>query len=145
MRSRIKHVSDLPKWFNLDKYKKAKKLDAAGWHRQLAFRGKIVDSFYEKIEVEFVDIVKSEISNALILLREKPILDAHGEIPKYFSFFNEAKQISQTLNHLPALHPMTLEQFALIRSALNPKRVEYVKLWLEQFEDDAPPSGPTHL
>ncbi len=142
MTARIKHVSDLPKWFNLDKYKKAKKLDAAGWHRQLAFRGKIVDSFYEKIEVEFVDIVKSEISNALNLLREKPILDDHGEIPKYFSSFNEAKQISQTLNHLPALHPMTLEQFALIKSVLNPKRVEYVKLWLEQFEDDAPLVDP---
>lgn len=131
MTTKIKHVSELPAWFHLDKYKKAIKLDAAGWHRQLAFRGKIIDSFYEKIEVEFVDIVKSEISKALILLREKPILDTHGEIPKYFSFFNEAKQISQTLNHLPALHPMTLEQFALIRSVFNPKRVEYVKHWLD--------------
>ena len=45
MTSRIKHVSELPEWFHLDKYKKAIKLDAAGWHAQLALRGKIAESF----------------------------------------------------------------------------------------------------
>ncbi len=38
MTSRIKNISELPKWFQLDKYKAAKKLDAAGWYEQFAIR-----------------------------------------------------------------------------------------------------------
>ncbi|MBS0351068.1 MAG: hypothetical protein JSR33_07775 [Proteobacteria bacterium] len=87
--------------------------------------------------------MKSEISEALILLREKPILDTHDEIPEYFSF-NHAKNISETLGYLPAIHPMTLEQFGLLRTALDPKRLEYIKLWLDQFEDEFPMDPPIY-
>lgn len=138
MTVKIKHVSELPAWFHLDKYKKAKKLDAAGWHTQLALRGKIVDWFHTKIEVDFV---KSKISEALTLIRENPIFDTHderhGKIFELFAFY-DAKYVSKTLSHLPAVHPMTLEQFGLLRSALDDKRVEYVRLWVEQFEEDDP-------
>lgn len=112
MTSRVKNISELPKWFHLDKYKKAIKLDAAGWYTQLTLRGKIADWFYTKIEVDLVDIVKSEISEALTLIRETPIFDLDGEgrgkISEIFSF-NDAKYVSKTHNHLPAVHPMTLE------------------------------------
>jgi hypothetical protein len=31
MKKKIKHVSELPKWFQITKYKNAKKLNAAGF------------------------------------------------------------------------------------------------------------------
>jgi hypothetical protein len=38
MAKRIKRVSDLPDWFDLNKYSDAKFLDAAGWYEQLSVR-----------------------------------------------------------------------------------------------------------
>ncbi len=39
MTKRIKHVSELPNWFNLAKYEFTKNLDALGWFKQLVIRG----------------------------------------------------------------------------------------------------------
>jgi len=36
---RIKHISELPDWFNLAKYEFTKNLDALGWFKQLVTRG----------------------------------------------------------------------------------------------------------
>ena len=73
------------------------------------------------------------------MIRETPIFDTndetHGKISDIFTF-NAPQNVSKTLSHLPAIHPMTLEQFTLIKSALDPKKVEYAKLWLDQFEDE---------
>ena len=38
MPKRIKNVSELPNWFQLKKYDKAKALDTTGWYEQLSVR-----------------------------------------------------------------------------------------------------------
>jgi hypothetical protein len=39
---RIRHVSALPEWYSLAKYKKAESLDAAGWYEQLLVRRRLL-------------------------------------------------------------------------------------------------------
>ena len=137
MTSRIKNISELPKWFHLDKYKTAKKLNAAGWYEQFAVRGKMMEWFNTKVEPKFQDMLKAELSEALKVIRETPIFDINGAGKGKLSgifFFLEAKDICKTHNNIPAVHPMTLEQFNIIRSGIDPKKLEYAKLWSEQFE-----------
>ena len=50
MAKRIKHVSELPSWFDLKKYDFAEKLDALGWYQQLAIRGMCIYRIAEYIE-----------------------------------------------------------------------------------------------
>ena len=38
MAKKIKHVSELPEWFKLEKYTFTNNLDAAGWYEQLSMR-----------------------------------------------------------------------------------------------------------
>ena len=38
MAKQIRHVSDLPKWFDLAKYDGVTSLDTAGWYEQLGVR-----------------------------------------------------------------------------------------------------------
>lgn len=47
--TKIKNISELPEWFNLEKYTEAKNLDAAGWFIQLSARKDLYE-FYEDFE-----------------------------------------------------------------------------------------------
>lgn len=137
MTSRIKNISGLPKWFHLDKYKLAKKLNASGWYEQFALRGKLMEWFNTEVEPKFQDLLKSELAEALTLVREAPLFDIHGAGRGKLSglfFFQDAEYICKNHNNLPAIHPMTLEQFNFIRKGIDPKKLEYIKLWSEQFE-----------
>lgn len=137
MTSRIKNISELPQWFRLDKYKASKKLNAVGWYEQFAIRGKLMEWFNTEVESKFQDMLKAELAEALTLIRETPIFDicgaARGTLPRVL-FFYDAEYICKNHNNIPAVHPMTLEQFNLIRGGIDAKKLEYVKLWSEQFE-----------
>ena len=137
MTSRIKNISELPKWFHLDKYTAAKKLDAAGWYEQFAIRVKLMEWFKTEIEPKFQEMLKTELAESLALVRETPIFDIQGAGKGKLSgilFFYDAEYICKNHNNIPAVHPMTLEQFNIIRSGIDPKKLEYAKLWSEQFE-----------
>ncbi|MFT3742073.1 MAG: DUF6387 family protein [Gammaproteobacteria bacterium] len=137
MTSRIKNISELPQWFQLDKYKVAKKLNAAGWYEQFAIRGKLMEWFNTEVEPKFQDMLKTELADSLILIRETPIFDIHGAGKGKLSgilFFADAEYICKNHNNIPAVHPMTLEQFNLVRGGIDPKKLEYAKLWSKQFE-----------
>lgn len=64
MAKQIKHISELPSWFNLDKYDLAKELDATGWHEQLIIRRAYLTRPYLLSQPEI-----------LAITREYPILD----------------------------------------------------------------------
>ncbi len=82
-------------------------------------------------------MLKAELSEALKVIRDTPIFDINGAGKGKLSgifFFLEAKVICKNHNNSPAVHPMTLEQFNIIRSGIDPKKLECAKLWSEQFE-----------
>ncbi len=139
MTSRIKNISELPKWFHLDKYKAAKKLNAAGWYEQFTIRGKLMEWFNTEVESKFQDMLKTELAEALTLIRETPIFDiqgaGRGKLSGILSF-PCAEDICKDHNNIPAVHPMSLEEFDYVRRGIDPKRIEYVARWADQFEAD---------
>lgn len=78
--TRIKHVSELPEWFDLKQYHKAKTLTAAGWYEQLFVRYYLYYAFErllegagdEEFEDEgFIDAV----DHTFAKIQENPIID----------------------------------------------------------------------
>lgn len=138
MTIRIKHVSELPKWFKLNKYSDAKNLDATGWYEQLCIRGNILKyydlEFLEKAGLPKVMPQQSCFKNALNDIRENPIFDIHGEgkgkLPMYF-YFDSISTLLKSKH--PSVCLMTLEEFDFIRGAIDPDRLEYTRHWKNQF------------
>jgi hypothetical protein len=63
---KIKHVSQLPEWFDLSKYKPANNLDTIGWYEQLSSRS------FCFFKIAF----SNEDRNSLLgIIRRKPIID----------------------------------------------------------------------
>ena len=75
MPDQIRHVSEIPEWFDLDKYAEAADLDAAGWYEQLAIRHDLRSSFSR---------LGKDIDHYLIQIRLKPIVNTKNDRP--FSF-----------------------------------------------------------
>lgn len=142
MSIRIKHVSELPKWFNLDKYKKAKKLDAAGWYEQLRLRANFLaylDPTQDEVptEIRELPIFKNALAEAIATFRETPIFDIKGEgrgkLP-IFLYFEDPSSLCEKLDHTLGVHQMTFEEFELVRSAIDPIKLQYVACWKDQFQ-----------
>lgn len=119
MKKRIKHVSELPEWFNLEKYNNARKLNANGWYEQLCIRGNILKYY----DLEFLDEVglpkvmpqQDCFKEALKDVRENPIFHIHGEgkgkLPIYFYFDSISTLLkSQHPKYGPSVYLMTLEE-----------------------------------
>lgn len=79
-----------------------------------------------EVEPKFQDTLKTELAEALTLVRETPLFDipgaGRGKLSGLF-FFHDAEYICKKYNNLPAVHPMTLEQFNLIRIGIDPKKL----------------------
>lgn len=135
MAKRIKHVSELPQWFRLDKYDDAKKLDTTGWCEQLSIRSDFLlpntPPPSERIKV-FKPVLEA--------IREKPIFDVANEeqIARYCYYFHNAifsELKTKKLKYIPGVHLMTLEELDIVRRGLTPGRLEYVAKWQDQFKE----------
>jgi hypothetical protein len=146
MTDKIKHVSELPRWFKLDKYNDAKNLDANGWYEQLCIRGSILKYF----DHEFLDEVglpktmpqQPCFKEALKDVREKPIFDINGEekgkLPMCFYFDSISTLLkSKHPKYGPSVYLMTLEEFDVIKRGIDPDRLEYARHWKNQFIERA--------
>ncbi len=145
MSSRIKHVSELPEWFHLDKYKKAKTLDAAGWYEQFSIRNKLMEWLNTEVEPTQQEALRTTLAEAFSAIRETPIFDIKGDGKNKLSlifYFPDAESICKNYNHTPAVHPMTLEEFDYVRRGIDPKKLVYVTNWANQFEPDPPDPRP---
>ncbi len=142
MASRIKNISELPKWFRLEKYKAAKKLTAGGWYEQFSIRNQLMEWLTTEVETNHQKILKATLAEAFTATRETPIFDIKGEGKAKLSllfYFPDAESICKIYNHIPAVHPMTLEEFDSVRRAIDPKKLAYITHWANQFESDDPP------
>lgn len=139
MTERIKHISDLPPWFKLDKYNNAKNLDANGWYEQICIRANCLTYFDSEEGSACKKITQDkDFKEAIKAIREKPIYNMRvdGKLPLFFYFDNIAILLKSESPHLtPSIHPMSLLEFDLLRREIDPKRLEYVAEWKNQFLD----------
>ncbi len=117
MTKKIKHVSELPDWFRLDNYKKAKTMSLYDWHVQLVFRKhcltcKVVSALAEPIEI----------------LRKKSVISLSDH-----AYFNLWYQIDRKINlekfvmtrENPAISSLTMRNYFNIEKFLLPERKTY--------------------
>lgn len=137
MTQRIKHVSELPKWFRLDKYNNAKKLDANGWYEQLCIRANALMYYEENQNEAYVKITQdASFKEALEDIRENPIFDMKGDkkLPLFFYFDSiEIRLKSRGSAYTPSIHSMTLEEFDELKKCLDTSRLDYASKWKAQF------------
>jgi len=137
---RIKHVSDLPTWFQLEKYNIAKNLDANGWYEQVCIRAHCLEYVSSEEGSARQEIAKHpEFKEALAGIREKPIYNMRvdGRLPLLFYFENIARGLKTKSPHfLPSIHTLCLLEFDFLRRDIDPKRLDYVAKWVNQFPDN---------
>jgi hypothetical protein len=139
MTKRIKHISDLPKWFQLDKYQAAKSLNANGWYEQLNIRAHCL-TYFDSAEGSACQKIAqtADFKEAVEAIREKPIYDmkVDGKLPLYFYFEDIAISLKSKSPHLiPSIHAISLLEFDLLKREIDPQRLEYVEKWENQFRD----------
>jgi hypothetical protein len=143
---RIKHVSELPDWFQLNKYDSAKQLDATGWYEQLLVRYNLLQSFHrlqeypeteeynDEADVDTLDFVFAKI-------QEHPIVDIATDV--MLSDLLTEEFIGKTLNELKqknphyslGIHNITVNEFLDIEDAAT-KSLEQVKQQIKKYTDE---------
>ena len=124
----IRHVNDLPEWFSLAKYERAKDLDAQGWYEQLSVRRALVDDYREP--GDFADV--------LPLVRETPIVDVISDLSLsvYFSdcFMYEHRQSAPFYSL--GVRPATARDHYRIESRLHPEGREFARRYFDYHLND---------
>lgn len=103
MAKRIRHVSNLPEWFDLARYAGAESLDTAGWYEQLSVRrdliGLIGSPRWESWQANAPPKTGQQAMRVLALIRATPIVDIAKDELLMAYFYGGA------LHELKALDP----------------------------------------
>ena len=75
---KVRHIADIPEWFNLNNYSGTVSFSPSEWHQQLDHRKMILNIFMDP-EAEF-----PELQSVFDTLKESPLKDAYD--PKVWSF-----------------------------------------------------------
>lgn len=134
MTKRIRHVSELPEWFKLEKYEDAKDLNITGWYQQLVIR---------KSAIVHVKNVRQE---ALDLIRNNPIIDIKNNFLFWAWFHGGAQQRLHMDNPHFAIgvHSLTVNEFLNIEDSLLPEKLNYARGWRKNPEKCCPRSEPNY-
>lgn len=131
MTKRIKHVSELPKWFQISKYRKANQLDSLGWYAQLTIRQELEAIIACHInndpnDEEFINDTQ-DVKEIIELVHQNPIVNINSDplIEKYF-FTNPLKYTKNPYSSL-GVHSLTIEELFRIEESVDPKELEL--LW----------------
>lgn len=142
MAKRIRRVSDLPGWFQLEKYIDTAKLDAAGWYEQLSVRSEC----FGMLELFIPDNLQAEspykLSEYFLLalegIRETPIVDVKSNIifKIYFSrgSLSDFKDGSKHAHYSLGVHSLTCRELNIMENLMTSGRRKYLRRWNEQFE-----------
>ena len=127
----IKHVKDLPKWFDLNKYTSAAELDALGWLEQLTVRHNLLFWFSEGSKC-FEDL--------LPLLRESPISNTKDDIKARVLLRSGAlDSISNGDNfskYALGVHMLTVREYFQKQMNFDAKKGDYAAKFFKQFKSD---------
>lgn len=133
MTKKIKHASELPDWFQIKNYTRAKQLNAAGWFEQISARiiiNKIITlrkyAVKHNYDEDFIKLT-ANFGEAITLVRQNPIVDTTitPELLNY-AFFDSFKSLLETKYRLSfGIRPLTIGEFkdlsnAIVKDAIQP-------------------------
>lgn len=142
MVKRIKHVSALPGWYSLDKYKKAESLDAAGWYEQLSVRADTLNLsealLAQSGRREGPAWQNKGIIKALNLIRATPIIDLTSDDLLRAVFCGGALQelISRDPLYTLGVHLTTVRSHYMTERRIEKEKRSYARNFFNQFDDD---------
>ncbi len=137
MVKRIKHVSELPDWFKLEKYEFTKDLDALGWQQQLSVRA--LCPFFEFDPVDYRETFSEELWLIFQATRENPNSDLfrdnkladHIDHPEYFDWLDPRKNTRNLLG----IYSTSMIDFIALSNLLNAKKIEAAKKSFSPADD----------
>ena len=135
MTTSIKHIKDLPYWFELKKYDKAGILDAAGWYEQLSIRNDLYNILIRKSLDGF--IISKQDLKVLEELREDPIVDVNNsELMKVLFCGGELLEL-KTGNPLYTLgvHMTSVREHYLTENNIQDEKRTYARNFFNQMFD----------
>lgn len=129
MAKQIRHVSDLPKWFNAAKYAAAESLDVAGWYEQLAVRHvlrTLMDSSWENWQ------------EILEHIRIAPIVDVAGNEMMRIYFYGGAMHELKSQQPFYALgvHLSTFRDLYLAERNIERDKRDYARKFFAQLDGE---------
>ena len=143
MTERIKHVSELPEWFQLNKYDQARKLDAAAWYEQLFIRYNTKLAFERLREDDYeydIGLYETDIDlvdNTIAKIELNPIIDISSDIQLTEDFLSKTlSELKQKMPHYTlGVHNTTIAEFFDIERAVD-KPLKMMKQQLEKYFRD---------
>ncbi len=139
----IKHVSELPKWFSLEKYETAKSLDAAGWYEQLSARRDMITLIgsprWNGWNPNDLPKTATYLIKVLELVRAMPILNiADNTILAAYFFGGAMRELkSKDLRYSFGVHLTTVRNLYLTENNIEEDKRAHARGFFEQvFSDD---------
>lgn len=133
MGRRLKSASDLPAWFDLNKYADQVSLDAAGWYEQLSVRQSLLSM------TRHIDDKYSRFSELVKFIRETPIIDTYSDF-KLRTYLGNGKlhelKIKQP-NFTLGIRLMTAHEFYKIDKLVGIEKSECARKLLARAYDDS--------
>lgn len=143
MAKSIKHTSELPKWFSLEKYDAAKSLDAAGWYEQLSARRDMITLIgsprWNNWKPDELPKTAAHLIKVLELIRAKPILNiADNTVLAAYFFSGAIRELkSKDLRYSFGVHLTTVRNLYLTENSVEEDKRAYARGFFEQiFSDD---------
>lgn len=133
MTRKIKHVSELPEWFKLEKYEEAENLTATGWYHQINIRSRLYENRnyrnYTDLDGEesTSNSLSSYFDDLLKSICSKPIIDVNkDELCQ-----NREENIPA---HKSGIHSLSLKEYAMIGKTVCSKKLKAVhEFWGNAF------------
>jgi len=142
MAKRIQRATDLPKWFELERYAGATSLDTVGWYEQLSVRrdllGMIASPRRDHCQTEEYGKADNSTTRVLALMREMPIVDIAGNelLREYFygGAMHELK--ARDPRYTLGVHLATVRELHLAESNIENGKRDYARNFFAQFDRD---------
>jgi hypothetical protein len=146
MAKRIKRVSDLPEWFNLKNYVDAESLSTAGWYEQFIVRRDLLSligsdrwHLWKIWKTNTPWTPQGNLTNALALIRTKPILDVtKNELLKAYFYGGALQELTnQHPRYSLGVHLSTVRNLYTAENAIEPEKREYARAFFaSHFDSD---------
>lgn len=142
MTRKIKHVSELPEWFQLEKYTAAKNLTAEEWYQQIAIRYSAFEnrnyrSYVYLNEESDKNNISSYYENLLRAIHCKPIIDVNAD-----DFWKEYEGV---LSPDTGIRSVSLMDYAMIAKTISSEKLNAVKkVWDKTFDENNNVETPSY-
>lgn len=125
MPKKIKHVQDLPKWFDLKKYDEQNTLDATGWYEQLLIRQQIKE--FSKSNIK--DIVQNQFN----ILKENPIIKIEQDCYFANTFLSDElwELKNKKIKYSLGVHKLTIHELYLLENDIQKSKRDHARRYFD--------------